>query len=397
MPFGPQSGEVSRPFWLLVLLMGSGTLGMHVFVPILPLIEADFGVSLVATQATISLYMVSLAVGQLVIGPISDRVGRRPMLLFGLSLYLLAGIGAALAPSLGWLLLARVLQAFGGCAGLVLGRAIVHDTQRDSDAASTIAILNAVLLISPAIAPLVGIWLAGSFGWRAVPLLLSAISVFALLGTARCLSESHTPEPTALGELTRRYWRLLASPGFMSAVIGGSLATTTLFTLLATSPFILTERLGIPLKEVGYYYAIFVIGIMIGSLIANRFVRRVGFENLILGATFLSAASGTFLLVCVLSDALTLIRFVCAGFVFVMMAGVMGPLTLTRSVDNAGALKGSASGVYGLFQMALGAACITLASAGTQIESGTAFVLCIAGVSSFAIFARAHATARRAA
>lgn len=360
---------------------------MHVFVPALPLIAADFGVGIAATQATISLYMVSLAIGQVVIGPVSDRVGRRPVLLFGLSLYMVAGVAAAMAPSLSWLLAARMVQAFGGCAGLVLGRAIVHDTQRDSDAASTIAILNAVLLISPAIAPMIGLWLAHGFGWRAVPLLLSGLGTFALLGTALRLSETLTPEPLALRELARRYRLLLTSPGFMAHVLGGSLTTTTLFTLLSTSPFILTGPLGRPLDEVGYYYAVFVLGIMVGSLAVNRLVKPLGFDNLILCATCLSALAGGSLLALVVMGKLTLGLFLAAGFLFTMMAGIMGPLALTKSVDDAGALKGSATGIYGLFQMSIGATCVTLASAGDNIAFGTAIVLSVAGSTSFAIFA----------
>src|ERR1700722_12601522 len=116
------------PLWLLALFTFSGTLGMHIFVPALPNAALDLGAGTAAMQMTVSLYIFGLALGQLVYGPLSDRFGRRPMLMAGLALYTAAGFAAALAPSANALIAARLLQAFGGCAGLVLGRAIVRDT-----------------------------------------------------------------------------------------------------------------------------------------------------------------------------------------------------------------------------------------------------------------------------
>src|SRR5687768_3858746 len=121
----PSPPRPATPFWLLALFMGSGTLGMHIFVPALPLIAVGLAVDAPSTQLTISLYMAVLAAGQLVYGPLSDRFGRRPVLIAGLALFTAAGLGVALATSFASLLVARLLQAAGGCAGLVVARAIV--------------------------------------------------------------------------------------------------------------------------------------------------------------------------------------------------------------------------------------------------------------------------------
>lgn len=387
MRLGPSPDRISQPFWLLTMLLGSGTLGIHVFAPALPLIAGDFRVDVAATQLTVSLYMFSLAIGQVVYGPISDRFGRRPVLIGGLIIYLCASLLAAVSSNLPMLLVARVLQAFGGCAGLVLGRAIVHDTFRGADAASKMAMLNAVLLLSPAVAPMIGIWLAEAFGWRSVPLLLTGIGMITLTATVLLLSETHGRHIEPIGELAGKYARLLRSPGFLAHVVGGSFTTTSLFTLLTTSPFIVTGYLGRPLGEVGYFYGALIAGIISGSVIASRFVRRIGFENLIIWASGISAAAGLAMVTLAVTGNLTVATFLLSGFTFTTMAGIMGPLALTKSVSATEDLKGTATGVYGFSQMLLGAICVMVASAGSNISISTAAVLGFCGCAGFTIFA----------
>src|SRR3954454_23593720 len=144
------------PLWLLVLITLSGTLAMHMFVPALPSAAVDLGASVAAMQTTISLYILGLAFGQLVYGPLSDRFGRRPTLMLGLALYTAAGLAATLAPGVGALIAARLVQALGGCAGLVLGRAMVRDTAEAKDAVRRLALLTLMMMAGPGVAPLIG-------------------------------------------------------------------------------------------------------------------------------------------------------------------------------------------------------------------------------------------------
>lgn len=388
---GPAPDKASRPFWLLAILTGSGTLGVHIFAPALPLVAREFDASTAGTQLTVSLYIIALAVGQVVYGPISDRLGRRPVLIGGLALYIVAGALSAVAPSLAWLLAARVLQAFGGCAGLVLGRAIVQDTARGLDAASAMARLNVAILAAPAIAPIIGVWLGESFGWRSIPVLLSLVGTLALLGTVFLLSETvvKNSEPARLSEFAV----MLRNPRFSATVVGGALATGTLFALYAVAPFVLIDQLDRPFSEIGFYFSAFIAGIATGSLLANRFVRTIGFRRLIAMATLAEAFAGLGLLALVLTDTLTVATFVGAGVVYSVMAGVMGPLSLAIAAGTTEHLKGSATGVYGFTQMSIGAACVTLAGIGSNPTLSLALVLAFAGTSGFLIFAvRRHLT-----
>ena len=187
---------MSAPLWLLTLITFSGTLAMHIFVPALPEAARDLGASVGGMQMTVSVYIMGLAVGQLAYGPLSDRFGRRPVLMAGLTLYALAGLAAAFAPDVHSLIVARLLQALGGCAGLVIGRAIVRDTALPQEAARRLAMMNLMVAIGPGAAPLVGGALASSLGWRSIFFALALLGIVNLLFSWRLLPESKAPAST---------------------------------------------------------------------------------------------------------------------------------------------------------------------------------------------------------
>ena len=188
---------VSAPLWLLTLITFSGTLAMHIFVPALPEAARDLGASVGGMQLTVSVYILGLAVGQLAYGPLSDRFGRRPVLMAGLVLYALAGLAAAFAPDVHSLIVARLLQALGGCAGLVIGRAIVRDTALPQEAARRMAMMNLMVAIGPGAAPIVGGALASTLGWRSIFFALALLGIVNLLFSWRLLPESKAPAATA--------------------------------------------------------------------------------------------------------------------------------------------------------------------------------------------------------
>lgn len=388
MPRFPAQFPGSRPFWLLGVLMGQGTLGVHVFVPALPLIALDFGVSEGATRATISLYMSALAVGQLVVGPISDRVGRRPALFGALTLYILAGIAVVSAQSLGWLVAARVLQALGGAGGLVIARTVINDTSTGDKAAGQIAKLNATMLLASAIAPAIGAVFAQAFGWPAVGVLLTGIGIFALTTSGMILSETLPRDtvPTSAGETVRRYSALIGSPAFIVNVVGGSLCTATLFALLASAPFVFTGHFGRSVGETGYFNSVFIAGIILGSLIVNPALGRLGFRRLTITAALLGTVAGGVLLESILTGTLTLWLFLLCGFGFTLMAGIMGPLALTMAVTGAGPIKGSAAGFYGFIQFNIGAGAVWIAGIGSDTLLTSALTLAGSALLGLVIF-----------
>ena len=202
----PRGGRGRAPFLLLVAMTACGTLGMHIIIPALPATARALGMSIGVSQLTITLYLIGLAIGQLLYGPVSDRVGRRPVLLAGLSLFTGASIVSSLAPNAGILIGARILQSLGGCAGLVLGRAAVRDGASAEKAAGQLALLTLVMAMVPAIAPAIGGYLTAYIHWRASYVLLALFGVATLTTCVFMMPETLLEPSSARRSMLLAYW-----------------------------------------------------------------------------------------------------------------------------------------------------------------------------------------------
>ncbi|RZI58940.1 MAG: Bcr/CflA family efflux MFS transporter [Rubrivivax sp.] len=369
------------PLWLPALFIVCSTLAMHVFVPALPLAAADLGASPHALQLSISLYIAGLAAGQLVYGPLADRYGRRPVLLAGLGLYTLAGLAASLAPTAGMLIAARLLQALGGCSGMVLARAIVRDTSTTADAASRMASVNLIVTIAPGIAPIIGAAMAPALGWRSILIALTVLGVAAMLVAWRQLPETgRHAQAQDLRSLAHAYAGLLRSPAFLGYSVGGGCATTAMYAFIAAAPFIFVDQLHRPAHEVGWCLAMLVSGIWLGSMLATRLLRRFPLRPLLIGANAVSVAAALALLGLVLLDQLTVAGTVGTMFLFTLGAGLSSPAALTQAISVDPTVTGSASGLYGCMQMAVGAVCSSLVGLGGDPALAAALTLSGAGL-----------------
>jgi len=226
------------PVSLLVAATATGPLALNVFVPSMPALPAAFGTGHATVQLTLSLYLVGVAVGQLAYGPLSDRFGRRPVLLGGLGLYVLASIACALAPSIGLLILGRVAQALGGCAGMVIGRAVVRDAWDRDEATRVLALVIAGMALAPMIGPVLGGFLDEWAGWRAGFVLLVGFGAVVLLAGLRALPETHrdrTPFPGPAA-LVAAYRALGSKPLFLGNALATATATAAFFAFLSGAP-----------------------------------------------------------------------------------------------------------------------------------------------------------------
>ncbi|NML18160.1 multidrug effflux MFS transporter [Azohydromonas caseinilytica] len=379
----------SPPLWLLVLATFSGTLAMHMFVPALPLVARELRATPAAAQSTISLYILGLAFGQLLYGPLSDRFGRRPTLLAGLALYTAAGLVCLWAPTVQVLLGARLLQALGGCAGLLLARAIVRDTCGPTETLQRLAALGLITLVGPGIAPLLGAAVADTLGWRWVCACFVLLGVLALAAVWVRLPETRPAllEPAHRSSLLADARTLLRSRLFVACTLGGGCSTTAFYAFVAAAPFIFGERLHRPLHEVGYYLMAPVIGMSIGNLLAARLAGRVQQARLMRRASALSLASATLLLLAMswMAQPSAWGVAVLMGF-HAMGAGLCSPAVSTKALSVDPRLTGSAAGLYGFTQMAIGALCSALAGWGSDPGISAALVLVGAGVVAQAVF-----------
>lgn len=400
LPATPTPAAVRHaPLWLLAMATFAGTLGMHIFVPALPAAAADLHTGVGAMQLTISLYILGLACGQLVYGPLADWLGRRPVLMAGLLLYIVAGIAAAFAPQVQALVAARLLQALGGCAGLVLGRTIVRDTAPTSEAAQRLALMNLMVTLGPSVAPLAGGGLAETVGWRSIFLLLAGLGSITLVAAWRLLPETRgalaaVRAPT-LPELRHHYRHLLGSRAFIGFSVGGGCATTSMYAFVAAAPFVFVHELHRPLHEAGIYIALLVSGVWLGSVLTSRLISRVGLGRLLVRANALSCIAAAVLLTAVLLHRLSVPIVVGAMFVYTVGVGMAAPAALTQAISVNPQVIGSASGLYGFVQMAVGAVCTAAAGLGSRPALSAALVLAAAGAVAQAAFAVALRDLRR--
>ena len=364
------------PLWLLVLVTFSGTLAMHMFVPALTVAGQDLHVDAATIRMTISVYIFGLAVGQLVYGPLSDVFGRRPTLLAGLALYTAGGFAATLAPGVGVLVAARLVQAAGGCAGLLLGRAIVRDTAESDDAVRRLALMSLMTMVGPGLAPLVGGLLAGSLGWRAIFVALTALGVLNFCVSWRLLPETGRPGGRiSVRSVVRDYRALLGSPRFLGFAFGGGCATTSFYGFIAAAPFIFINELHRPIHEVGIYLGLLIVGVSVGNILASRLIGRFRIEQLLMAGNLVSLAAALVVLVAFLALRPGVVAIESLMVVYCVGAGLCSPAVSTLSISVDPRLTGSAAGLYGFLQMTVGAACTTLAGLGRDPAVAAAAVL----------------------
>ncbi|MET1115848.1 MAG: multidrug effflux MFS transporter [Comamonas sp.] len=384
--------SVRAPLWLLVLVTFSGTMAMHIFVPALPVAGAALGASPASMQQTITLYVIGLALGQLVYGPVSDALGRRPALLLGLTVYLSAGVMALFAPTLEWLLVARLLQALGGAAGIALGRAIVRDTAAPARVTRDLALLNLLTLAGPGLAPIIGAYLADLFGWRAIYVFLVTIGSAMLLFTWRLLPETNTNlRPLKVASIGRDYRLLLGHPGFAGYMLGGACITSALYPYLASVPYIVHGQMGLPISAIGWFAASTIVGASLGTYLTRRLSGRWPAERfLFLGAGLGLLMSGTLLAFHALGW-LTPAWLIAITVTMTFGAGFASPAALGCALSVVPTLAGSAAGLYGFGQMAMGAIGTLLVGHGDDpVVSCAVTQICITGLA-LASFRWAHA------
>ena len=380
-------------FWTLALITLSGTLGSHMFIPAMPAAAAAFGTSQAAIQLTISLYVLGLAMGQIMYGPLADWFGRRPVLLGGLTLYVLAGIAAAAAPDLPFLIAARLLQALGACAGLVLGRAMVRDLAGPQAAAGKLALLNGIISGGPALAPVIGSLVSLWFDWRVVAFLPSGFGLAMLILAWLRVPETGQRAPdTTLRGLARDYGRLLRSPVFLWSSLGGGCSSTALYGFLASAPFLFAQ-MGHSAAESGYWSSTVAISVAISSFATPRLLRVVAPGPLLLGAGLFGLSGALLLVGAPLLGFLNLATVMTGVTIFALGAGVTAPLAFTLSINVNPRLIGSAAGLHGCSQQGFGALWAALSGLGTNaaLTAGlTVSAAALLGCTAFVLALRAE-------
>jgi MFS transporter, DHA1 family, multidrug resistance protein len=281
---------------LLTALVAFTALTVDIVLPAMPAIARELGARPAEGQLVIGIFVFSYAVCQLVYGPLSDRFGRRPVLLVGVALYVVASILCLLATTMTELLLGRVAQAVGACAGPVLARAVVRDLHGRDGAARMLAQIGMVMGLIPGIAPIVGGVLTDVFGWRSVFVVLAAFAAVTLAGVYFLLPETNrhkNPEATRPGQLLGTYAALAGNGPFLGYTLACTGCFTAMFAFHSLAPFIVIEQYGLSPRAFSLWFLGLVAGFIAGSVLSHRYAQRVGLDRTILiGLGVVTAAAG---------------------------------------------------------------------------------------------------------
>jgi MFS transporter, DHA1 family, multidrug resistance protein len=351
---GAGSRPRTAPIALLALVTATAPAALHMLVPALPLLAGVFAASPGAVQLVLTLYLAGIAVGQLVYGPVSDRFGRRPVLIAGLALFLVGTVLCSLAWSLPALIIGRTLQALGGCAGMVLGRAIVRDVYDRERAASALATIMMAMSLAPSLSPLVGAYLAQWGGWRADFVLLGAVGAAVLILTAVKLEETHVPVPVNIVAMIGSFIVLLRSPAFLSVAFATAFTSASWFTFLAAAPYLLAEQLREPPSTYGLMILLPMAGYIFGNAAVVRLSAVLGSVRLFILGLALSLASGVMLALWCLGDLTPWALFVPMALSSVGN-GMSQPPGVAAGLSVYPRIAGAASGLLGFMQMTVAA------------------------------------------
>ncbi len=365
---------------LLTAMVALGPISTDLYLPSLPAIGAAFGVSNAEVQLTLSVFLAGFAVSQLVYGPLSDRFGRRPVILGGLALYLLATIVCAFAGSIEVLILARFLQALGACVGPVLGRAVVRDIYGRERAARMLSYMGMAMALAPAFGPILGGFLEVWFGWRANFAALAAFAVATLAGALVTLPETNrwkSPDATRPGHLLATYLGLLRHRSYIGYVLVTACTYAGIFSFISGSAFVLIGLLGLSPDVYGFCFAAIVVGYMAGTFLSGRLTLALGLERMVQLGTAVQVAGGAAGLGLLLLDGVTLAGIVLPVVVFMLGTGLAMPNAQAGAIGPFPRAAGSASALLGFFQMGL-AALVGIAVGHGSGESAFAMMAAIA-------------------
>ncbi|MDI2593617.1 multidrug effflux MFS transporter [Pseudomonas sp. 681] len=382
-----------RTILILGALTAFGPLAIDFYLPAFPSMALAFGTDEKHVQMTLAAYFLGLSIGQLGYGPMADRFGRRIPLLAGLGLFTVASLACAYAPNLEWLIGARFVQALGGCAGMVIARAVVSDKCDAVGSAKVYSQLMLVMGLAPILAPMLGGLLVNTAGWQWIFLTLTGFSALAALAVALGLPESlpdYVPRQPLSGAL-RQYGRLLKDQVFLGHALTGGIAIAGMFAYIAGSPFVFIKLYGVPPEHFGWLFGTNAAGFILMAQINARLLAKRGPAFLLARAVWLYVAGGLVLLAVSSLHTTQLWPLLIPLFICIASLGCIAPNASACAMNGQGARAGSASALLGCLQFSVAAGASALVGVlhdGTAMPMAMVISLCGVLVVSVAILTR---------
>jgi len=363
-PEDSTQSETRRTPWrllaLLIAMSGVSSLSLNILVPAIPGLVVKFATDPASVQLTVSLYLLGLAVAQLVFGPLSDRFGRRPVVLLGLALAAIASTAAIFATGIASLITARVAQSLGASTGQTIGRAIIRDLYDREHAASMIGLVTSVVVLMPMVAPLIGGVLDTLFGWESIFVFAAVLSFTVLAWAVIALPETRKfPLSTVSGETS--HFRndlaaLTASPRFFGYALCAGLGSAPFFSFLGGAPHVVVTMLGRTSAEYGLWFFVPSIGFMAGNFAVSRLAARFGIDALIWWGIVLTIVGCLInVLVYIALPGWEMATIFLPQIIIGFGNGLLLPTAIAGAVSIRPQVAGTASGMTGFIQMAVGA------------------------------------------
>ena len=378
----------------LALILGAlsafGPLSIDMYLPSFAAISRDLEASQAQVQFTLAVFFGGLGLGQAFYGPISDRYGRRRPLCFGVTLFVLAGAACALARSIEGLMAWRFVQSIGGCAGIVIARAVVRDRFDERESARVFSLLMLVMGLAPILAPLIGGQILVLFGWRAIFWTLAGFGLACLTAVVLVLGESLPSERRTAGGLSdalRVYARLLSDRAFMRFNLSGALAIAGMFAYIFGSPFVFMQIHGVRPDRYGWLFGLNALGLIGASQLNRMALGRVAGAGILSRALYVTAAAGLALLIEAWTGAGGLPALLLPLFVYIASLGFVLPNVTAAALAPQGRNAGSASAMLGTVQFGAGAVVgMLLGALGDSTAVPMAALVAACGLSSLAVY-----------
>jgi MFS transporter, DHA1 family, multidrug resistance protein len=355
---------------LLAAITALAPFSLQIFLPALPAIQASFAVTPGIVQLALSLSILANALANLAYGPVSDRFGRRPVLLVGLAAFVAGSLGCALAPSIELLVVARIVQSIGGAAGMVLARAIVRDLYDRERSASIIAYLTMAMVVAPMLAPTIGAVLIDVASWRAIFYLVTGIGVVLSWPIVVTLAETRPPDARRLGGPLAGAGALLRSGLFWSYVLQSTFGICVFFAFIAGAPYFMINVLGRSATEYGLWFILVSAAFMAGNLVAGRFSGRIGLDRMVLAGSLLAVTGAALALLLLLGSAWTPLALFGPMMAVGLGNGFSVPNAQAGALSVHPLLAGTASGIAGFSQMFVAA---VVSQAVGMLQNGTPY------------------------
>ncbi|MDH3233523.1 MAG: multidrug effflux MFS transporter [Alphaproteobacteria bacterium] len=347
-------------FWaLLVTLIAYQPIATDTYLPALPAIARAFATDAAMVQWTISAFFLGIASAQLFYGPLSDRFGRKPILMIGVAIFLAGSIACLFATTIETLIVARFFQAIGCCAGPTISRAVVRDVFAREHAARALAYLGAAMGFIPALAPIVGGFLLTTFDWRAIFIMMMVVAGLTLFALVGLFHETNTePDPHALNlkRMAANYREMLGERAFMGFALTAAFSIGGLVMFLSGSPHVLITGHGVAPDVYGYYFAVIVLSYTIGTLAAGKLTIRLGIERMVLIGALVGSLAGILQAALAWAGGTSILSLLGPQALYMICLGIVLPNALAGAIGPYSTKAGAASALLGFIQLTIAAA-----------------------------------------